>query len=408
MTIAYILQSYPSLTMTFIYREVLALERIGFNVVTFSTWKPNRDKLSPESRHLMDSTFYIFPAPRLKFLLAHLYFLFTRPVKYIGTALFVLTRKGESWQNRRRTVYHFGEAIYVAKEIQRQKIKHVHAHFATNATTITLIVARLLDISFSFTAHNIFFTDRVILKEKMKEALFVVSISEFSRQFLIDLFPGEDIEGKIHIVHCGVSPDQFSPLIPESVNAVPLIFFVAQLAERKGAPILVEACKILVERGVVFQCIIAGDGPERMVLERLIERCDLGETIILTGAIFQKQLREYLAQSDIFALPCITASDGDMDGIPVVLMEAMAYEVATISTDVSGIPELIRDGESGLLVQEKDPVALADALQRLIQDEQLRDRLGKGGRRMVLHEFDIDQNAMRLATFFEKYLGSVD
>ena len=165
--VGYILQVYPGLTMTFIYREVLALEKAGFSIATFSVWKPAKDQLSEEARSLMDSTYYIFPISWLKFILVHLYFLFTRPVKYLGTALFVLTRKGESRRNRLRTVYHFGEAVYLAKEIQNRGIQHVHAHFSINAASIALVVSRLLGISFSFTAHNIFFTDRILLKEKL-------------------------------------------------------------------------------------------------------------------------------------------------------------------------------------------------------------------------------------------------
>ena len=404
--IGYILQLYPSLTMTFIYREVLALEKAGFSIAAFSVWKPARDRLSEEARSLMDSTYYIFPVSWLKFISAHLYFLFTHPAKYIGTALFVMTRQGESWKNRRRTAYHFGEAAYVAKEIQRLRIQHLHAHFEHNAASIALIVSRLLGISFSFTAHNILFTDQILLKEKIREARFVVAISQFTRQYLIRLMPGEKYDDKIQIVHCGVCPADFAPPEPRPVNVVPVLLFVAQLAERKGAPILVEACQLLVEQGVAFQCVIAGDGPQKETVKRLVEQHHLQEFVSLPGAIFQEQLKQYLGQTDIFVLPCITTDDGDMDGVPVVLMEALASEIATVSTNVSGIPELIQDGESGLLVQQKDAVALADALRHLIDDKELRVRLGKNGRRKVLLEFDIDQNAAQLAALIEGHIGS--
>jgi colanic acid/amylovoran biosynthesis glycosyltransferase len=403
-SIAYVLQTYPGLTLTFIYREVLALERKGFNIATFATWKPDKDSLSQESWHLMDSTWYIFPISWPKFFLAHLYFLLTRPTRYVGTALFALTRRGQSPKKRLRTAFHFGEAVYLAKEIEKRDIKHLHAHFAANAATIALVVSRLLGTSFSFTAHNTFFIYRLILKEKIREARFIVAISEFSRQFLINLVPGEDWGHKIHIVHCGLSLSQFLPPNPKPVNDVPMILFVAQLAERKGAPILVEACKILAERGVSFRCVIVGDGPQRALVEQLVEQYALQSTVELVGTVFQEELKAYFNQADIFALPCLTASNGDMDGIPVALMEAMAMEIANVSTFVSGIPELIEDQRSGLLVKEKDAVALAGALQRLLEDEALRRRLGKNGRQKVLDEFDIDQNAAQLANLFERYL----
>jgi glycosyltransferase involved in cell wall biosynthesis len=149
------------------------------------------------------------------------------------------------------------------------------------------------------------------------------------------------------------TPGQFSPPSSRPENTVPLIVFVAQLAERKGAPFLVEACKLLAERGVAFQCVIAGDGPERQIVEGLVEQYNLKESVTLTGAIFQEQVQEYLYRADIFAMPCITARNGDMDGVPVALMEAMACEITTVSTRVSGIPELIQDGESGLLSRKR-------------------------------------------------------
>lgn len=405
-SIGYILQTYPGLTVTFIYREVLALQRCGFDISTFSIWQPDPGKLSPESRPLMDSTSYVFPISWPRFLLRHVYFLLTRPARYLGTAFFVLTRPGESWKNRLRSLFHFGEAVYLAREVQQRGIQHLHAHFTINAASIALVIARLLGISFSFTAHNIFFTDRLLLKEKIRAARYIVAISEFSRDYLLRLAPAGEWRHKTHIVHCGISPAQFSPPDPRPANAVPLVFFVSQLQERKGAPVLVEACRILSERGVAFRCVLAGDGPDMPLVEQMVEKYGLSGTVELPGAIFTEQVRGYLSQADAFALPCIVAQNGDMDGIPVALMEAMACELAVVSTRVSGIPELIEDGVSGLLVNEKDAVSLADALQRLIEDQDLRRRLGKNARQKVLREFDVDASAARLAALFEFYLLS--
>ena len=403
-SIGYILQTYPSLTTTFVYREVLALQHCGAEITTFSIWKPVAGKLSPESQPLMDTTSYIFPVSWPRFLQRHVYFLLFHPVKYLGTSFYILTRPGESWKNRLRTVYHFGEAVYLAWEVRNHNIRHLHAHFTINAASIALIIARLLDISFSFTAHNIFFTDRLLLKEKVREARFIAVISEFSREYLLRLVPGESWRQKTHIVHCGISPSQFSPPDPRPVNSVPFIFFVSQLQERKGAPVLAEACSLLKERGVDFHCVLAGDGPEKPVVERLVEQYGLKDCVALPGAIFVDQVNAYLKQADIFVLPCVVARNGDIDGIPVALMEAMACEVAVVSTRVSGIPELIQDGESGLLVPENDAAALADGLQQLIEDKEERLRLGKNGREKVMREFDVDISAAQLAKLFDSYL----
>ena len=407
-SLAYISQSFPLLTETFVYREVLGLRRRGFRVATFAIWKPDKNKLSQESRHLVDDSFYVFPIIRSRFLSSHLYYFLTRPIKYVSTLVLVLTRGGESARNRIRTFFHFCEAVYLAREMHDQHIAHIHAHFSINAATIALVISRLLDISYSFTAHNILFIDQVILKEKVRDARFIVAISDFTRQFLIDLIPNENVADKIHIVHCGLSLKDFTPPDSKPTNEIPMLLFVAQLAERKGTPVLVEACRILVERNVAFHCVIVGDGAEKTLVEQLVEQYALQEIVELPGRVFQEHLRKYLDRADVFVLPCVTANNGDMDGIPVSLMEAMAMEIPTVSTDVSGIPELIKDEHSGLIVRERDAEALADALQRLLEDSELRTRLGENGRRKVMDEFDVDENAAKLAALFKKYLTSIN
>jgi len=403
-TLAYITQAYPALTNTFIYREVLALEQRGFDIATFGIWKPDKQKLSPESRPLVDTTNYVFPLRWGNLFKSHLHYLLTCPRKYLGTALFVLTRPNESLNNRKRTLGHFIEAIYLAPEMERRGVRHIHAHFTINAASIALILARLLDISFSFTAHNIFFTDRILIIDKLREARFIASISEFSRQYLMRLLPGGKIDDKIHIIHCGLESQDFTPSTERPANDPSLILFVAQLAERKGTPYLVEACRILRDRGVQFRCVIIGGGPQLGLVQTLVSRYDLINYVELTGPLFQEQLKPYLADADVFTLPCITAANGDMDGVPVSLMEAMAKEIAVVSTIVSGIPELIQDNENGLLVTEKDSIALANALQRLIEEPELRTRLGENGRQKIAQEFDVHKNAEQLAFLFERYV----
>ena len=403
--IAYVAQSFPDLTQTFIYREVLALERKGLEIATFAIFRMGKETLSEESRHLADRTFYALPLSWPGFLAAHLDFFFRRPFRYTGTALFILTRPGEPLKNRLRTFYHFCEAVYMAKEMLKRGVRHVHAHFSINAATIALVASRLLDISFSFTAHNILFTDRLILKEKIREALFIVAISGFTRQFLLRQVPGENLSGKIHIVHCGLEPGRFLPPEPRPANAFPLILFVGQLAERKGTPYLVEACRILAERQLAFHCVIVGDGPQKELVERQVRKSKLQDRVHLAGRVFQEQIRDYFRSADIFVLPCIQTAGGDMDGIPVSLMEAMAMEIPSISSPVSGIPELIEDGRNGLLVEEKNPLALADAIQRLMEDENLRRELGRKSREKVIREFDVDKSAEKLKNLFERSLS---
>jgi colanic acid/amylovoran biosynthesis glycosyltransferase len=405
-SIAYIAQTFPALTQTFVYREIQALQKQGFEVMTSAIWKPKVAALSEESRHWVEQSLYVFPLSWSKFIWAHLSTFLKYPGRYIKTLAFIFTQRGESTKKRLRTLGHFWEAISLVPAFEKRHVAHIHAHFTINAATIALVLSRVLDISFSFTAHNIFFTDRILLREKVRQARFIVAISEFSKQRLLQLTASEAQAEKVHIIHCGLSPENFAPPDAKLENEAPLLLFVAQLAERKGAPFLIEACKILKAREIPFHCVVVGGGEiKKQQLASLVTACALQDTVELTGALPQEELRPYLDRTDIFVLPCITASDGDMDGIPVSLMEAMAMEIPPVSTYVSGIPELIEDGQSGLLVPEKDATALADALQALIQDKALRLRLGKHARQKVVQDFDVRKSSLQLANLFEMYLS---
>ncbi len=402
-TIAYIAQMLPNLHATFIYREIFALQKIGFDVVTLSVHRPNPKALSAEARPLVERTAYITPIRWGPFAAAHLEFLLKKPGVYLSTLAFLLSRPGESAHNRLRTLMHFMGAVFLAAQVQDRKPAHIHAHFSFNAATIALVMGRLLGITFSFTAHNNFFTDRVVLKEKLREAKFIVAISEFSRDFLLNLLPDdESLPEKFHIVHCGVSPVAFAPPPRREPNSPPLVFSVAHFTERKGFHILIEACRILQQRNVPFECIIAGDGAQRPLLEKMIADYQLRDVVRLPGAVFQENLRDYLNRADIFALPCVVAQNGDMDGVPVALMEAMAMEIPTISTTVSGIPELIDDGRHGLLVPPQDPAAVADAIERLLADETLRLKLGRAARQKIVNDFNVDKSAAQIADLFRQ------
>ena len=408
--IAYISEKFPSLTTTFIYREVLALRAAGFEIETFATWKPALADLSAESTHLVESSHYVFPASPWKFLRAHARFLARHPLRYLRTLFLVLTRPGESPSNRKRTLFHFAEAMILAEVAEQRGIQHIHAHFSINAATLALVISRMLNISFSMTVHNNIFTDRILLREKLRAARFIISISKFSQDYLLARYADEKIAHKFHIVHCGVSTDAFQPVSPgqpasgQSEGERPLIFAASQFAERKGYPVLVEACRILRERGCRFECIIGGDGPQWAEVAQMVEQYELHDYVSLPGRYFQEQLRAYLERADIYVLPCITAPSGDIDGVPVSLMEAMAMELPVISTFVSGIPELVENGESGLLVEEKDAVALADAIQHLLENPARRAELGRRARQKVEAEYNIYANAEQLAEIFKTHL----
>ena len=397
--IAYIVQKFPSLTITFIYREIMTLRARGLEIAVFSTWQPRRSELSQEAVDLMGSTFYIFPLDKIRFLRAHLHYLVIRPFKYIGTLLFLWRQPGTGIKGRLRLLYHFAEAVYLAEEVERQQVRHIHAGFASNPANLALIVSRLTGISFSFAAHaHGIFAEPLLLREKLAAAKFVIASTRYNKDYLTARFP-DIAPGKIRIIYHGVSVQDFQPGLRKR-NGLPMILSVAQFREKKGLPFLVEACAILKKEGHKFECCIVGDGAQRRHLEALIEKHNLQDTVRLEGIVFQEQLKDYYRRADILALPSLVASDGDRDGIPVTLIEAMATGCPVVSTSVSGIPELVEDKRTGLLVPPGDAPTLAQALLTLLQDEDLRGQMGRASRERVVRQFDIKDSVSKVADLF--------
>ena len=288
------------------------------------------------------------------------------------------------------------------------KIQHIHAHSGWSASSIALIAKRLLGIPFSLTlhAHGIYI-NRLLLKAKIQYSRFVVTISRYNRRFLKKLFPENSLEDKIHVIHCGLDPDVFIPsTVPSRGNDELTIVGVGQLDPRKGFHVLIEACHHLAEQDVAFRCHILGEGGERDRLEALIGRYNLHDRVLLPGLITQEELRQLLTKADVSALPCVWDESGDLDGIPVALIETMAMQIPSVSTTVSGVPELIDHERNGLLTSPGDAVGLANALQRLKNDPELRQQLGQAGRETVINEFNIYKSAQQMSTLFEQFVSS--
>jgi glycosyltransferase involved in cell wall biosynthesis len=403
-SIAYIVDRFPRLTQTFVYREVMSLRERGLPIHTFSIWPSDLADLSTEAASLIEKTSYIFPLSWLALIKVHLRYIFSRPLRYFWTLAFVLSQPAEPMCNRFRCLVHFMYGMLAIREIELLKIQHIHAHSGWSASSIALMANRLLGISFSLTlhAHGIYI-NRLLLKAKLQYSKFVVTISEYNRQFLKKLFPKINLTNKMHIIHCGLDPDIFTPSTAPSPNDDEFtIVGVGQLDPRKGFHVLIEACHYLAERGIAFRCHILGEGGERNRLEALIARLNLTEHVLLPGQITQEELRQLLSKADVSALPCIWDKSGDLDGIPVALIETMAMQIPSVSTTVSGIPELIDHECNGLLTSPGDAVGLANEIQRLKNDPELRRQLGQAGRETVINEFNIYKSAEQMSALFEQ------
>ncbi len=287
------------------------------------------------------------------------------------------------------------KAALLARRVEGMGARRVHAHFATHPALAAWFVQELTGIAYGFTAHaHDLYVDRAMLAEKVRRADLVVTISEFNRR-LVEQACGEAAAGKVHVIRCGVDLAAFAPAARRPPR-IPTFACVASLRPYKGHEVLIEAAEILRRGGLDLRVVLVGDGELRRRLEARVARAGLRDVVVLRGALPHQEIPAVLAGATALVLPSVTARDGQMEGIPVALMEAMAAGVPVVASRLSGIPELVRDGETGLLVPERDAVALAAAMERLARDPALAGRLADAGRRAVRDEYDRSRNVAQL------------
>jgi glycosyltransferase involved in cell wall biosynthesis len=278
-------------------------------------------------------------------------------------------------------------------------VDHVHCHFATHPALAGFLVHRLTGIPFSFTAHGSdIHVDRTMLREKVAAAAFAVPISEFNRR-VIEEECGTSLHTPLEVVHCGVDTSVFAPR-PRRDGGPFTLVCVGTLHEVKGQRHLVEACRLLAGSGVDVRCHFVGGGPDEDDLRRQVAAAGLGERAHFEGGRTMDEVAALLQRADVLVAPSVPTAGGKREGIPVVLMEGMSSGLPVVASDLSGIPELVEDGRTGLLVPPGDPVALAAALRRLAGDPGLATALARGGRERVLAEFDVTRSAGRLVELF--------
>ncbi|PYJ02490.1 MAG: colanic acid biosynthesis glycosyltransferase WcaL, partial [Verrucomicrobia bacterium] len=308
--IGYVLKRFPRLSETFILNELLELERLGAALQIYSMVDPA--VIEPDGvrhallRELATPVTYLPRKPALKGLVI-------KRGQFNQGAF-----AEEAWKIKTAA---FLQAAAVANLAAAQGVTHLHAHFATDAATVAMLASRLTGLAFSFTAHakDIFHqqVDRALLRQKIQEARFVVTVSEFNRQYLVD-FAGAEFAPKIVRLYNGINLERFKP-DPQSHREPDLILSVGRLEEKKGFGRLLEACRTLQAAGRSFRCLIVGEGPEREALQRQISALDLAERVVLNGALPQEQLIETMKRATVFVLPCVTSATGDQDGLPTVL-----------------------------------------------------------------------------------------
>jgi colanic acid/amylovoran biosynthesis glycosyltransferase len=415
--LAYLMSRFPKATETFILYEILELQRLGHVVEIFPLVLERESVLQPGAAALVERAHDLRPWSR-PVLAAQLHWLRRRPATYLGAWLGAIrgTIRSPRFLLRALVAVPIGAAI--ARHVVDLDLDHIHAHWATHPTLAAWVAARLSGRPYSFTAHaHDIQVERAMLDEKIRSARFVVTISEANRRLLAGWY-GATAEAKTIVIHCGADPAVFAPpdrgarggtdadpaATPPPARPGSLVC-VASLQPQKGQRHLVEACGLLRDRGRAVRCTIVGEGEERAALEQLIHTLALEDVVTLLGAQPRDRVVAIVESADVVVQPSIVLRSGKTEGIPVALMEALAAERAVVASEVSGIPELVVDGVTGVLVPPGNPAALADAIERLLDDPALRARLGSAGRRKVLEEFDLHRNTVLLA---ERFRQSVD
>lgn len=363
--VGYLLKRYPRLSQTFILNEMLELENQGVDVTVFALKGSDDPIIHDQCRKLKAPVHYLSAAS---------------PIDGDAAAFPAL----------------------MARWVKKLGIAHIHAHFATWAAAAASCVSERTGVPFSFTAHarDIYHesVDKKGLAGRIEKAAFVITVSDFNKKYLEELLRSENRSGRIIRLYNGIDLDLFKPFRGEKEPG--LLVGIGRLVPKKGFSDLIEACKLLKERGRVFHCAVIGDGEEKTALEERIKKYALEKEVSLSGARSQSEVIRMVQRAAVFVLPCMVGEDGDRDGLPTVLLESMALGTPVVSTSVSGIPEIIRDRKSGLLVPEKNPKALAEAIEGLLDSSSLRAGLSRAALIKVRRNFNLAVNVSKLKSCF--------
>jgi glycosyltransferase involved in cell wall biosynthesis len=398
MRIAYFINQYPKVSHSFIRREILALERQGFEVLRIALRGWDGELVDAEDVRERERTRYVLQGGLIGLLLATLRVLLANPLRFmaaLGLALRMGRHADRPWPFH---LVYLAEACRLLPWLRDFGAAHVHAHFGTNSAEVVMLAQALGGPPFSFTVHGPEEFDKpqfIHLDEKMRRAVFVVAISSYGRS---QLFRWVDHAHwpKVKVVHCGLEA-AFHAVAPVPLPAAPRLVCVGRLCEQKGQLLLMEAAQRLAAKGIAFEIVLAGDGEMRREVEALIALYGLHGRVRITGWISSDQVRAEILAARALVLPSFA------EGLPVVIMEAMALRRPVLTTYVAGIPELVRPGENGWLFPAGAVDELAEAMADcLAQPDEVLQRMGEAAYRRVLERHDIDVEAAKLAGLFKE------
>ncbi len=388
---AYLFERFPSFGQTFCYREVAELDRQGVTPPIFSIRRPKDEPPQDWDAKIVARVHYLPEEAELVPEIDRLLKRKALPARVVDLLA--------GW-GRRTDFLRLYQAIYVGLRLEEKGIHHVHAHFAGMAARTAFWIDKFFGIQFSFTGHaNDIFAPgdfEIGLDQLMESARSTVTVSDFAAHFLKKRFPAS--VAKIHRVYNGIDLNDFRR--SDFSNPIPSIIAVGRLIEKKGFTDLIRACEVVRKRGREFRCQIIGEGPLAEPLRAQIDDGGSPGQVEVAGPHPQSEVRSRLAGATLFVLPCIAEPSGAMDNLPTVIMEAMAAGLPVVSTQIGGIPEMVVENETGLLVSPNDPSALADAIEKLLIDPALAKKFGQAGCERACALFSIEKNVREFLRLF--------
>lgn len=401
MKLGYVVSQYPATNHTFILSEIQVLRRLGYSVQVVSIRQPDRPAhgLSREEAEEYARTFSVLGAGVGHALLVHLKTMAARPLAYGKALLYAIRLAGSNIALAIRYFAYFAEAVVAGDFLMRRGIRHTHTHFSS---TVVLMMTRLFPITFSATIHGPDEFNDVLgfhLAEKVARCQFIAAISYYAASQIMKA-SAPQWWSKVRILPLGIDPGKFLPRRLPAGREVFECLSVGRLAPAKGQHILLAAVDQLVRQGRTnLRLTIVGGGPSQASLEAEIAGRNLGPYVQLTGAVNHDRVQELYQRADVFALASFA------EGVPVVLMEAMAMEIPCVATWITGVPELLRPDVDGILIRPADAGALADALCRLMDQRELCVKLGQSGRERVIHSYDLERNTAQLARVLHQHIA---
>lgn len=397
--VAYLLKRFPRLSETFVLQEILELRRQGLDLRLYALMDPGEQVVQPAAAELLPEVTYLHDRGRpwrswARIVSGAARQALRNPSGFAALGRLLARRPSLA------TLRHAVEALWLARDLKLAQARHLHAHFAHSPAAVAHMASVAGGPAFSFTAHakDLYTTPAEFLRPRLRAAAFVVTCTRFNAGHIAGLDPDCSLRERLHVLYHGTDVGRFNPSgrRPEPGR----VLSVGRLVPKKGYPALFQALALLAARGRDFTCDVFGEGELRSTLEAEIGRLGLRSRARLRGATPQEELLPEYRRATVFALTPMVLPGGDRDGIPNVLVEAMACGVPVISTRVSGIPELIEHGAEGLLVEPGDSAAIADAIEQLLGDPELACHMGLAGRHKVERLFDVHRNTTGLLDLF--------